>query len=85
MVYDVVAHEMCHNALFLKLVDRNLHHRQMRDGVCLKATISYINDYFEINSSLKPHQDSCRRKLEMNSLNKGVEEDTEEIAKTKKK
>ncbi|MBI3046382.1 MAG: hypothetical protein HYY86_02505 [Candidatus Harrisonbacteria bacterium] len=85
LIYDIVAHEMLYYALDLKEVPRNHRHRQMKDGSYLLQIVSYINDYFKINTSPKPHQNGYHADLSMRILEKAIKMDDEEIAKRKKK
>jgi len=85
LVYDTVGHEMLHYALFLKLVPTNEHHRLMKENGYLLLVISYINDYFDINSGFKSDRNGCQEDITMRSLGLGIEKDAEKAAKLAKK
>jgi hypothetical protein len=85
LVYDTVAHEMLHYALYLKGVQVRDQHRQMKEKRYLLPVIGYINDYFKINTSFKSHENGYQQDISMRSLKLGIEHDTEEIAKLAKR
>jgi len=85
LVYNTVAHEMLHYALYLKGVPVKDQHRQMKEKGYLLLAIGYINDYFKINDGFKSNQNGYQEDITMRSLAKGIEQDTEEIAKLAKR
>ncbi|MDP3729479.1 MAG: hypothetical protein Q8R26_01850 [bacterium] len=68
LVYNTVAHEMLHYALYLKGVPSNDHHRQMKEKGYLLSVIGYINDYFKINAGFKSHRNGWQEDISMQSL-----------------
>lgn len=84
LIYGVIAHEICHYALWLKRVPKNLHHRQMKEKNYLLPVLSYINGYFKINAGFKSDQNGYHVDIAMKCLERAIEIDEEEISKQKK-